>query len=384
MAVTPKAVELQTVDPAYPWQSLVGDGCTLVILRQKIKTQEGIGNLSGVVKEEFNWSLFTPDKDNRLYKGNIKFEVSFKEAETENLYLAADEDEHIFYTKLDQPSVSLGAGDNRIEAPTVFPSLIFTELTGEKQPETADTRKYSAEIPWQVWLYGSGQEKEPQLIKVHLAQVGLKTLLLEVVLRLETGEQPDLQKIRKEELVITLQGASIMEIIGLGAQRFLYDCRRDPTGQNLIIENMKRIWLVYVHEQPGGERLLAASFIIKEKNKIPFSPLPPVQPAHCVLSDQGVEYVLVDADKILYKAAISSLIKLTEQKSEEQETGEEEPNQSNTIQRSTVAVSSLQPSPSSGQVVTLQPRPKPGEKWLKKEVRPGIRPASKTVLSIRL
>jgi hypothetical protein len=268
--------------------------------------------------------------------------------------------------------------DNRVYQDTAFVSLLFDKIKPLSNQDKADSYCSCLEIPWQAWLYGRGGEREPKIIKVHLAQVGISTLLVELLVKLETIPNIILQKVPqdgyalmpKEEIVLSVKGASIQEVLGLAVRRAFYNCYCDPTGKGLVLENLKKSTMVYVDGSMGGERLLAASHIFSENNKIKYKPLPDFQPFYYQFHKQSTQLLQVDTEMVLCKSEFLWTVDFTVKKPP---TAPPEPILSRELPQAGAFSGTI-----------LRTRPKPGEKWQKKDGKCCSTPCkNKSVLCIR-
>lgn len=271
---------LQPNRPGYPWQIVEGDGVTWVILRQKKKLQgKEIQLLGDVFLDGFTWSSAESNGEKHFYQGNVAVSVCYaaQEATEEDpawVDIAAEEEHCRELFLSDTKSKTTKNPSEHKRELTSFPSLLLNEIkAGTKRPE-GEQEVWKLNMPWQAWLAGKEPARDPVIQKVHLAQVGLSSLLLEVLIKLEAREPLVLVDnknckyllAKKKEMVYQLGEEEIKEVIGIAQNRAFFTGTADLFGRNLHVSNSLKTTLVFISAFAGGERILTASHISNEEH----------------------------------------------------------------------------------------------------------------------
>lgn len=369
----------------YPWQILEADGETWLIMRWREKVAAiPIVDLSNVVMENFCWELACQEGDEgekRLFVGNIGFKAVYQEERLEQNPYADEEPcweemlcEDLLTTKCPK---GLGGVEKKsrdeLTAHSSFPSLLLAgeELDNSKINEQAKANKtWQVQSPWRCWVKNSTGSLKPVCLKVHLTQVGLYTLLLEVLIKLkpepEGGQENKPIQFPEQKYILQVKDDSPAEVWGVAVDRafprFVYHAKE----KKLSLQYLKRLSMIYLSSREGGERFVIASSA--EENSIFFEEKEkrePLYPLGFALGREKSDFVLA-GDKICYyreREHGSLEMEIPTQQTEEK----------------SIAVNGGKES----SLLTLPKRCKPGERWLKKGE--GNREKKmKTVLTIKV
>jgi hypothetical protein len=357
-------VEFRTDLPGYPWQIAAGDGETWIILRHKARlpvTQ--IAQLKNITMKDFNWRIFTKALSKTLFQGTVSLTVQYSEAQHHGEELPRETwvDEHLARESFIKDETVTGKNivrkDSRVK--TAFSSILLDKNmlnTGNESPSEGEGI-WHLELPWQAWLYGTGKHQNPQVEKVHIAQVGLNTLLLEILIHLTANNELDLLNTQlleygllpREELIFKIEGQEIEQILGVTVQRVFHQPVYDLESKKLQLRNFKEVDIIFISAEKGGERILTASRLMEEMQVIPFWPRDWKRPVDFGLFNKWLGLVKVAADQILFQGDYLWFVRSIEEMGTEKITALEE-------KRKNTLVAALPP-----------PRKKPGEKWLKKD-----------------
>ncbi|MDX9872003.1 MAG: hypothetical protein RBT41_06265, partial [Clostridia bacterium] len=237
---------LELVKPGYPWQEICGDHLTWLILRRKIKDPElRITAIEDVLLDDFQWKVHLANNENHCYSGNLSITVQYKSGSLEGEELEFPEEAETEETCREaflQPEKYLAEVKSKVsgsgETPgctlhTSFPSLLLESPTrAENGPgkHASDIMRRQVQIPWRAKVRGLGQSLEPRIMKVHLAKVGISTMLLEVLLKLEVNDQAiePAQKRRAYrsgslgEKMLVIQDEAVQEVLGVAQESGFY------------------------------------------------------------------------------------------------------------------------------------------------------------------
>lgn len=352
---------LQIAPLSYPWQVVEGEGESWVILRCKCRLDlKEIVELQGISLEYFDWVIGIEQGNNHLYQGKIGLNIYYRERdffEIDKEFGESDEEEGLIRESIiidsSNKEVSL---KEKIDYSSDFASIIvdkddFAKQEGEKLSET---KIWNVEMPWQAWLNGMGQDREPTVEKVHAAQVGLSSLLVEVLIKLEKIKESPLKTVddddvifkNTEELYFNIQEEKIVEIAGLHTQGAFFTTYFNNNKQ-LTLENLKKFNLVFISEPTGGERFWVASHIMEEKSINNGTRILQLQPADYQCYKKKYKLILYDDHTIIWKAEYIIRAIFAEN-----------------VKSTWTPQIEL---PKTVEVKEPIPRRKPGEKWLKKD-----------------
>lgn len=365
----------------YPWQILEADGETWLIMRwcEKVATIP-IVHLSSVILDNFCWELAYQEGNKKFFVGDIELKTVYQ-VENIGQNFCADEEaclEEMICEELLPIKWSKGLGEaekknqDDLTAHSSFPSLLLageelkcsrlnrdhanieTKLN-EEQEEANKT--WQIQSPWRCGVKNTTGNIKPVCLKVHLAQVGLYTLLLEVLIKLKTepieGQVNKQIQFPEQEYILQVKDDSPAEVWGVAVDRAFPRFAYHAKGKNFSLQYLKRLSLIYLSSREGGERFMIASGL--EEKTLLFEEREysePLYPVSFALSREKSEVVLV-GDKIgYYRERENGLLGLELPKSNvTQHTSQSSATNSNAVNADEKAI--------------VQ-RVKPGGKWLKK------------------
>jgi hypothetical protein len=271
----------------YPWQVLEADNETWIIMRWKERiSSTPLSKICSVSLSDFSWNRDYNSQEKRFYCGEIALEVSYQEMAPNLPKIEMDkpwQEEYLFRKLLFTGQGLTIDASNRKKTrlcETAFAELLLEgeELKGQDSfAEENKVCKFTA--PWRGWLKGSGDDEKPLLKKVHVAQIGLYTLMVEAVIKLETrksnianslsgvnGVNGDTKvyTVLSEETMFKLIDDSVLEVIGIPVERAFWRYSYDAKDEKLVLENIKKTSLLYISAVTGGERILIASVLGSE------------------------------------------------------------------------------------------------------------------------
>jgi len=387
--------ELALEEAGYPWQAVEGDGVTWLLLRRKNNTAPNrISGLDRVVLERFTWDILAREEKRTVYAGSLAVAVRYfgPGAAEEGALTAADEDENLcreLFAGAEpggrQPRLQTGFefSEEPPEEETSFPSIVLDAV--EEAPHSREiktgcgTECWRTELVWKAGLSGEGVAAPPRLVKLHLAQLGLYTLLLEAAIRLETmPEQAGAHRgggeflaVPRKTTALLLKGEEILEVLGIAQQRGFFAALVDDENRNAAITNLLKTTLVYVSARKGGERLLAASHVCAEESRLPWSSALEFPPSSYSCKMEHLKTMQPDAGRIICETRVW--------RSANHEYPPTKPKQANTLAaaHSKSALEKME--------VNRLDRKKPGDKWRKKTAPyPVDNRKDKLVISIRM
>jgi len=351
---------------ADPWQVIEGNGQTWIILRSKLRLDnEDITELGQISLASSSFELAASEKDRLLYRGLLKLQASYSGASSTIQEIACSQavyDEHEAREQLGKlGDYPLGRKLPEAGSGSIFLSQLYEELPTVSAAEGQGV--WNLELPWQAWLEGGEIEAEPVLVMAHLGQVGLRTLLCEVLLSLTAKVTPPAERspasgnyfLAGEEILFNLAGLRMTKVIGTAIKRAFFRLR--PGKMALGMEFLTKVDLVFVGSDEGGERLLTAGAIFPEGLKLPLQGLS-AQPLY-VEDVHSEKIVLANAGEqkaVMKEHFIVTLGDGTAAKKAE-------------ILPQAAAAEITQPEAGLAAVESEKPfqvRPRPGEKWLKK------------------
>lgn len=312
---------LELTKPGYPWQVIEGDGVTWLILRQKNKLEnKEIKTLEGVYLDHFSWTLQEKSRGKYIYSGNLTLSVRYRaglidgnsvefvdEGEDEVLcrevLLAPDKSQY-----KNQKYMTLEPSKESNPIDSIFPSLLLDKVDRIKNTNEVFADDYwNLNIPWQANLHCSGQGKEPRIAKVHLAQIGLSTILIEVLLEFVADERipgieiqsGDYSLVFQGEKILTIDDDDIQEVLGVVQQRGLYKALADCEEKSFLLMNSLCTSIIYISAICGGERILTASCINKEETKLTGISSLLLPPVDYYQTGQEIKYNLADKRKLV-------------------------------------------------------------------------------------
>lgn len=381
---------LELIKPGYPWQEVCGDHITWLILRKKIKAPGlRVIGLDQVFLEDFQWKAQAVNNEAHYFSGRVALKVQFEtgslecagmefpeETETEEMCREVFLEPQKYLAQLkDRPA------ERETEMCTIhtsFPSILLDVLpraesiSAEPKPGKSYLRE---EFAWRARAFGWGKPLEPQIKKVHLAKVGISTMLLEVLLKLEIDAKalesgPRRQVYRSGSLgekMLLVKDEAIQEVIGLTQESGFYSAVADAEERRLLLKNYSRISLVYISSLTGGERILAACSLEEEDNILSNMAGLELAPQGYFKTKQNFKMQQVDMNRVICRYEQIWGIYL-------EEPAVPLPAASAPELRETRAPAALAP------VI----RKKPGEKWLKKQEGPKKKNSeAKLVITVR-
>jgi hypothetical protein len=385
----------------YPWQIMEGDGQTWLILRWREKvSKRPIAQLGHVRLEDFQGKVSYENRERKFFSGAIALTITYWVSPTERKPYVVNEPwreestcEEFFMKEVQSP---FWAGrkredelkDNGQAEVSVVSSFLSLLLSGEdlrRREESLDKDKnehehehehedeeqkvWLVQSPWRCWFRGNGTGggiPVPECVKVHVAQVGLYTLLLEAVIKLESEAGEGLEKqagdgrekqgadrpqeMRQEfahRYLLRLEDLPPAEVLGVVAERAFpclsYQLKEKMLGASFL----KKFSLLYIKAREGGERFKIASHFTTEK--LLFAGFrEPVYPL--LVQSKRVQSAVVPLGAQRWYYSETEVFRLTVALPEKQAAEESK------------AVKAV----AGATVNTLPKRGKPGERWLKK------------------
>lgn len=364
--------------PCSPWQVVEADGETWLIVRwQKKVSTKPLWYIDGVSGEEFSWDIVYNTAEKSFYHGEIVFQVSYKEHVSKQKEIKVKkpwQEEDLFnkslFKKTKKNKVIFQEREKRIKE-TSFSTLLLDQVEFKKQQDSfgVGCKIWKVVLPWRCWLRGKGNNEQPVLKKVHVAQVGLYTLLLEALIKFERKgalnctEEQRVTSVVPEEAMFKIAEGSVQEVIGVAIERALGRCFYDARSKSLFLSYLKKPSLIYVSSQKGGERFLIASNVGEESIRIK-NYADSLYPVGFEIRTEEVKLGLVDKEKIYYQG--KNFYSVQKEWAEKRDD-----------------VSSEKSPPTMKEVARPIKRNKPGEKWLKK--KDGLSKCNlKTVITIKI
>jgi len=379
--------ELHPEKSGYPWQTLEADRESWIVVRwQERIASQPIAEIAGVSLKDFSWKIGVASEEKHLYQGEISLQVIYqvmgteqKKALSKDAPKEAWQEEHLFNKGLfteKKEEIKTGFAGKNLEKGTEFPALLLDGAELKREPESSENlseeiKTCAVSLPWQCWLKGKGANQPPSIIKIHVGQVGLYTLLVEVLIKLEKVQNVDecneekLNNVLEEDMIFVVKGDSISEILGMPEERAFWRYSYDARLKSVLLKTWKRINLVYLSSLSGGERFMFASGAGAEETvqlkgyPNSFYPIE-IQPFRELL-----KYSLIGQNKICYQAKSFYRVsaELLQEEKEER---------------------LLPPiEPMSEPIVLPFRRSKPGEKWLKREEHP-TKTTNRSIMTIKL
>lgn len=376
----------------YPWQILEAEGETWLILRWREKVASvPIAHLDKIVLEDFSWELTCQEGQKQLFSGKIGFKAVYQEEilgqnpyNEEEPCLEEMICENLLPIKWENDfGKSEKKSKNEITAHSSFPAILLDGKELEQGRLNAEHNYHknlekSGKIwrvysPWRCWVKNSTGSIKPVCLKVHLTQVGLYTLVLEVLLKLqaETGEETSNNRNKpaqmpEQKYILQINNDSPAQVLGVAVERafprFAYQAGREK----ICLRYLKRLSLIYLRSREGGERLAMASadeestVLFEEKGNPEL-----LYPVGFALSREKSEVVLVGDNTSYYGETEIAILEM-------------EPSPQKVEEKNAAVNTDL-----GGIVLPLPKRCKPCERWLKKGE--GNREKKmKTVLTIKV
>lgn len=341
---------------SFPWQVLAAEGESWLILRWKEKVADRpIRQLKQVVLEDFCGELTAEKESAQLFCGQIRLKVDYEENGPDQLTFSAEQAWREELMVEERSAVEKGEENSRlaqlwrrqaeVTEKSLFPSLLLNgnELPkdsflplGEKDTEekkeatgaagakertkgeetvgteegaevgkttgaeketgaekTKGARTWKVQAPWRCWVQECAGRIKPVCLKIHGAQVGLYTLLLEVVIKLgedkeESSDRPPKPQaepgaelpsafrltkepgklwtsVRENKLLLRMEDDAPAEVLGVAVERAFPCFSYDTQEQKLVWEYLRRLSVIYVSAREGGARFGIASHLEKEK-----------------------------------------------------------------------------------------------------------------------
>lgn len=311
-----QAIGLLPEKGGYPWQILEADGETWLIMRWKEKIATNpIEQLVSVVLEDFSWELAYEEGEKRFFSGIIGFKTNYRESGSELKKFVVKEpwreeaDFRDFLAREKGRGFSLSfKKEERVEKSS-FPSLLLDgQDLGRGDLLSAKNEDWEVRAPWHCWVRGTTGSIKPVCLKVHIAQVGLYTLLLEAIIKLGSENEenkdkmdPGFVKMEEQGSIWKVEGDSPGEILGMSVQRAFPRFSYNASDEQLLFENLKRLSLVYLSSLEGGERFFVAAYTGEEKIVLEndAQPLCPVE--FTIKRAEQPELALVGENQLVYR-----------------------------------------------------------------------------------
>lgn len=369
----------------YPWQILEADGETWLIMRWKEKIATNpIKQLVSVVLEDFSWELAYEEGEKQFFSGVMGFKTNYQESGSELKKFTVKEPWREEASFRDFLATEKGRGcslsfkkEERVEKSSFVSLLLDRQDLGQAAPSSPENKGWKVQSPWHCWVRGAAGSVKPVCLKVHVAQVGLYTLLLEVIIKLEPENEENKDKGKKDKSFVEMErknsvwkveGDFPSEVLGMSVERAFPRFSYNARDEKLLFENLKRLSLVYISTLEGGERFFVATHTGEEKIVLAndAKPLYPVE--FTIKRAEQPELALVGEKQIVYHERDCYCLQMELQKKLLKEKAE----MVNEVIK-----------PISKEIFVSPKRNKPGERWLKKgEVR--ISSNFKKVLTIKI
>lgn len=389
MEILKREIDLNLEVPSYPWQFVDGDGQTWVILRSKMQMpNESITELGDLLLEDISCQLLKSADGKVLYGGKLKLQAYYNSKSHYELNLPCPEaanDEHkareqLSYIK-ECPLIKNEVAEETV-ATSAFLSKMYEELVVTTTADIAEMRKWQIELPWQAWIEGGELIEEPQIVFAHLGQVGMGTLLCEVLINLGAQDEERVGNqlsegdcfLAGEEVVFNFSQDRIDKIAGSTLRRAF---QKIKPGRNntLNLEYLTKVSLVYISAEPGGERILAAWALVPGSLTLPMRSLPSLVPFIGRMKNEKITIVLTNEKRVLFKDQFVVTL------GEGDQVKAIEPQKLIALEPKEKIEASV--ADSSQQNVAFV-RPRPGDKWLKKStVSTSSSSSQKKVLAIK-
>ncbi|MDD2401266.1 MAG: hypothetical protein PHD60_03440 [Clostridia bacterium] len=341
-------------------QVLEGEGETWVILRWKEQmSAEPISEVLSVSAEEFNCYVDYKSIEKSYYRGQIDIVVNYNTSDLNSMDIAAKEvgEEEYFCRQLFYSGKGIETESfdrEQLLQETGFSTLMEDGKPSERREKiTKGDRVWEVQSPWGAWLWGTGEGQEATIKKVHVAQVGLYSILVEVVIKLEIrqdvseNEKQSIASAVEEETIYNIKDDSIEEVLGMPIARGFWSCAYKINDKKLILKNFKKIVMVYVSSIKGGERLRVAS-TVKEERMLIEEGFEMFCPVNIKVIKSNEEIILMSSRTLLHREVNYCMLKWELKKMQEKS-------------------ASLEMVPLTPKMTEPVKRVKPCEKWLKKE-----------------
>lgn len=361
-------VELFVEEPIQPWQVVKGQGQTWLIMRRKFKlAEQEIIELGHLVLESNSCRLVSTDKEKFLYQGNIGLKAYYRSGNkspskpvTKSVYDEEEARERLKST-VNCPLMSEEKKTSESVA-SIFSSRLYLEPTWE--PGAEDMKEFSVwpiELSWQAWLLGGKVQDEPKIVAAHLSQIGLSTLLCEVLICLSAEDHSreaelslENQKfIMNEEVALIIPERYLTDVVGSATQRAFYQAKPGPKA-SLELSYWTKIKLFFIGDKSGGERILTAWAVFANNLRVDYPAPLELQPFISDVRQEKITLVRAGEQKVILQAQVT--LNLIEGVSRQEELPE----------------SSLEEKVSVEEQVDSLPnnifaRPRPGVKWQNKK-----------------
>lgn len=302
---------------SYPWQVLEADNETWIIVRWKERvSSKPLSKVCGVALDNFSWDVVYQDGGKCFYGGEIAFEANYQEEDFPvNItgIAEAGKEEALFRELLfTGRRIAIDSSKKRKDGVcgTSFSELLLEgEELKEEVSSSAEEKTWKFCTSWRAWLKGKGENEEPVLQKVHVAQVGLYTLLVEAIIKLELSKQyvdnedKEICTVLPEEIMFELCADSVCEVIGMPVARAFRECSYNEKEEKLLLREIKKTSLLYLSSLTGGERFLTASAFADELITIK-NYLAPLYPAAIEVWQENVTQTVVDEKGIFYTGKV--------------------------------------------------------------------------------
>lgn len=369
-----KEVELQLEQPTRPWQVIYGEGKTWIILRCKYKIPEQeiseLGQLSVVSND---CQLLTAKNNLFYYNGIVRLTASYRGDNNPHQNAAHEGivyDEQEARKQLSDTKwcpLQAEGKEPKVSGSSIFPSQLYLEPSLSAPTGNNGFSIWQIELPWQGWLQGGELEGKPEIVVAHLGQIGLNTLLCEVLLCLTTRDDNEQENIWlnknsylvSEEAAFIIPGQFLTEVVGSVVQRAFFQLKPERKTA-LEMEHWAKVYLIFLGSNTSGEKILTAWGLIANKIKIPYNQENIVPVFISNIKQDKISLVRVSEQKVIVKA--QTLFSIEEKPQVDITTEDIAPLAENKEDRLNVAVSSS---------TVLAYRPRPGQKWLNKKEKKG-------------
>lgn len=319
---------------SYPWQVLEADNETWMVMRWKERvSSKPLSKVCGVALDNFSWNVAYQDGEKCFYDGEIALEIYYQEEDfpiniTEIEEAGKNEDlfRKLLFTGQGMAIDSSKKRKDRV-CETSFSELLLEGEELKEEVSSAENKTWKFCTSWRAWLKGRGENEEPVLQKVHVAQVGLYTLMAEAIIKLAISKQQvdddrEICTILPEEAMFELSDDSVCDVIGMPIARAFGECSYNAKEEKLLLRDIKKTSLLYTSSLTGGERFLTASAFEDELITIK-NYLTPLYPAAIEIWQEEVAQTVVDEKNVFYTGKVFCQIEVepVDMKAEQEEDG---------------------------------------------------------------
>lgn len=408
-----KEIQMILEDPEFSWHILEGDCETWLVLRGRKRLPDcEINGITQIALERFDWEIAAEAARRALLQGELGFRVScgIVRLDTLRAHCSARAEEEALARELMLRADRCGFPAYQPEACAAACATLFADRlldardirsmdedeSEEKKEEESETELSEAVVfvlPWRAWLNGEGERQKPRLVKVHVAQTGFGSLLLEAVIRLETrvgdgtqikpeagtceaafGEKGEQHRfLLEDERVLGLKERDaeriieVEEIVGLTETPVYTTLNQKQSGAFCLLDSYIKLGVIFITPRKAEERILVAGALLREEKSLAGRLLPPAPPVLIGLTRQARNIVMAPGNKLLWRSETICSLDYemhTEKDKTEKDKTEKNLHKKDINKTEAAPATSVTPLP----LLSLSPlsRPKPGEKYLRK------------------